>query len=353
MRILTVQKNDAGQRLDKFLTKAVKGLPQSLMYKFIRTKKIKVNRARCEQSQILCEGDEIQLFIKDEFFDAASKDTSALSAITPKLDIVYEDGNILLLNKRPGVLVHDDAEGGENTLIMHVQAYLCGKGEYSPADEQSFAPALCNRIDRNTGGMVIAAKNAEALRVMNELIREDELSKCYLCLAHGHMERPSATLHGYLRKDSARNTVEVRDSAFPGAKEIITKYRVLGERREGGDVVSLLEVELVTGRTHQIRAHLAHIGHPLVGDGKYGVNRDDRRAGYKFQALYAYRLGFKLSGDAGVLDYLRGREFVISPADIWFTKGFDLDGKGIPRSKNPPNRQGNSRNGGASGNRKP
>ncbi len=332
MRTLQIRKNDAGQRLDKFLSKAVKGLPQSLMYKFIRTKKIKVNRARCEQSQILCEGDEIQLFIKDEFFDVPSKDTGALSAITPKLDIVYEDDHILLLNKRPGVLVHDDAEGGENTLIMHVQAYLLSKGEYAPDDEQSFAPALCNRIDRNTGGMVIAAKDAEALRIMNELIREDELSKCYLCLVHGHMERPTATLHGYLRKDSTRNTVEVRDKAFPGAKEIITKYRTLGERRADGEVVSLLEVELVTGRTHQIRAHMAHIGHPLVGDGKYGVNRDDRRAGYKFQALYAYRLGFRLSREAGVLDYLRGREFVISPNDIWFTKGFDLHGKGIPQA---------------------
>lgn len=337
MRILTINKNDAGQRLDKFLTKAVKGLPPSLMYKFIRTKKIKVNRARCDQKQILCEGDEIQLFIKDEFFDAPSKDTSALTSITPKLDIVYEDEHIMLLNKRPGVLVHDDVEGGENTLILHVQAYLCGKGEYNPADEQSFAPALCNRIDRNTGGMVIAAKTAEALRVMNELIREDELSKCYLCLVHGRMEQPRATLHGYLRKDSAKNMVEVRDKAFPGAKEIITKYRVLGERRETDHdgksaIVSLLEVELVTGRTHQIRAHLSHIGHPLVGDGKYGINRDDRRSGYKFQALYAYRLGFRLSKDAGVLDYLRGREFVISPQDIWFTKGFPLDGTGISRT---------------------
>ncbi len=330
MRILTVQKNDAGQRLDKFLSKAVKGLPQSLMYKFIRTKKIKVNRARCEQSQMLREGDEILLFIKDEFFDAPSKDTSALSAITPKLDIVYEDEHIMLLNKRPGVLVHDDVAGGENTLIMHVQAYLCGKGAYVPDDEQSFAPALCNRIDRNTGGMVIAAKDAESLRIMNELIRENELSKCYLCLAHGHMEKPAATLHGYLRKDSARNTVEVRDKAFPGAKEIVTKYRVLGERREREGIISLLEVELVTGRTHQIRAHLAHIGHPLVGDGKYGVNRDDKRSGYKFQALYAYRLGFRISGDAGMLNYLRGREFVISPNDIWFTKGFELSGVGIP-----------------------
>ena len=123
----------------------------------------------------------------------------------------------------------------------------------------------------------------------------------------------------------------MRDKTFPGAKEIITKYRVLGERRDGGETVSLLEVELVTGRTHQIRAHLAHIGHPLVGDGKYGINREDKRSGYKFQALYAYRLRFDLSKDAGVLDYLRGREFVISPAAVWFTKGFDLKGKGVPK----------------------
>ena len=330
MRILKIQKNDAGQRLDKFLSKAVKGLPQSLMYKFIRLKKIKVNRTRCEQSQILCEGDEVQLFIKDEFFDTPSKDTGALTTIKPKLDVVYEDDRILLLNKRPGVLVHDDAEGGENTLIMHVQAYLCGKGEYDPQSEQSFAPALCNRIDRNTGGMVIAAKDAEALRDMNRIIREDELSKLYLCLVHGHMEKKSATLHGYLRKDSAKNMVEVRDKSFPGAKEIITKYRVIGERREGSRTVSLLEVELVTGRTHQIRAHMAHIGHPLVGDGKYGINRDDKRQGYKFQALYAYRLRFDLPTDGGSLDYLRGREVVIPPSEIWFTKGFDLSGKGIP-----------------------
>lgn len=332
MRILTVGRNDAGQRLDKFLTKAVKGLPTSLMYKFIRTKKIKVNRARADQKQVLSEGDEIQLFIKDEFFDAPSKDVGALTAIKPKLNIVYEDDHILLLHKRPGVLVHDDASGGENTLILHVQAYLCEKGAYVPADEQSFAPALCNRIDRNTGGIVIAAKTAEALRIMNQKIRNDRVSKFYLCLVHGHMPARTATLHGYLRKDSARNTVEVRDDPFPGAKEIITKYRVLGEKVESGGVVSLLEVELVTGRTHQIRAHLAHIGHPLLGDGKYGINRDDRAKGYKYQALYAYRLGFDPDPDGGVLAYLDGRTFTIDPTGIWFTEGYDLTSLGTATS---------------------
>ena len=324
MRTLQIRKNDAGQRLDKFLSKAVKGLPPSLMYKFIRTKKIKVNRKRAEQNQMLCEGDEVQLFIKDEFFDTPSKDKKALSDIVHKLQILYEDDNILLLHKRPGVLVHDDAEGGENTLIMHVQAYLCDKGAYNPDDEQSFAPALCNRIDRNTGGIVIAAKNAEALRITNRMIKEDRLSKFYLCLVHGRMQKKSATLHGYLKKNSATNTVCVQDNPARDAKEIITKYRVISERVISGEVISLLQVELVTGRTHQIRAHLAHIGHPLLGDGKYGVNRDDKKRGYKFQALYAYRLVFDPQCDDGLLSYLEKKEFIIPPDSIWFTEGFDL-----------------------------
>ena len=320
MRILKVNKNDAGQRLDKFLTKSVKGLPTSLMYKYIRTKKIKVNRARADLKYMLSEGDEIQLFIKDEFFDSPEKDGSALSAITPKLEIVYEDDNVLLCNKRPGVLVHEDKDGRENTLIMHIQAYLCQKGEYSPADEQSFAPALCNRIDRNTGGIVLAAKNAAALRVMNEKIRNNEISKFYLCAVHGVPKKKSDTLCGYLRKDTKNNTVEVTDKPLHGSKEIITKYKVLAEK----DGNALLEVELVTGRTHQIRAHLAHIGHPLLGDGKYGVNRDDKRFGYKYQALYAYRLRFDFSKDSVTeLDYLRGKEVKLPKDAVWFEKEFN------------------------------
>ena len=312
MRTMKIGRNDAGQRLDKFLAKAVRGLPASLMYKFIRTKKIKVNRVRAEQSQLLREGDEIQLFIKDEFFGAPSEDKSALGAIRPKLDILYEDEHILLLNKRPGVLVHDDAAGGENTLILHVQAYLYGKGEYDPADEQSFAPALCNRIDRNTGGIVMAAKNAETLRVLNQKIRDREIAKYYLAVIHGRMSPPQGKLEGFLLKDEDKAQVKVYSRPVPGGKSAATLYKTL--RTAGG--LSLVECELLTGRTHQIRAQFAAAGHPLLGDGKYGRERDNKKYGRSFQALYSYKLAFTFPTDAGLLEYLRGRVFTVEQVDF-------------------------------------
>lgn len=318
MKEIIIKRNDAGQRLDKFLTKCVKGLPASLMYKYIRTKKIKVNRTRCEQKYILQEGDTVQLFIKDEFFDSPERDDGALASITPKLTIVYEDDNIILCNKRPGVLVHEDDDGKDNTLIMHIKAYLYQKGEYDPEGEQSFAPALCNRIDRNTGGIVIGAKNAEALRVMNEKIKNDEISKFYYCVVHGKMPKRADTLTGFLLKDADKNQVKIFDKQVRGSKNIITKYRVVAKKNN----TSLLEIELVTGRTHQIRAHMAYIGHPLLGDGKYGINKDDRAKGYKYQALYAYRLRFDFNDSDGALGYLNGKEFKLSDNDIWFLKDF-------------------------------
>ena len=321
MREIKIAKNDAGQRLDKFLTKAL-DLPVGLLYKSIRTKKIKVNRKRAENNTVLNEGDVIQCFLAEEFFgklDEAGDVSLSLDKIQPKLDIVYEDENIMLLNKRPGVSVHEDEDSKVNTLIAHVQAYLYQKGEYNPKDEQSFAPALCNRIDRNTGGIVIAAKTAEALRVMNEKIKLREIDKFYLAAVHGIPKKREDTLTGYLLKDEKLNKVRVYDSNPPrGAKNIITKYKVVAER--GSD--ALIEVELLTGRTHQIRAHMAHIGHPLVGDGKYGVNKGDRANGYKFQALYSYKLRFCFKGEKTVLEYLNGKEFSIPKKDIYFTEEF-------------------------------
>ncbi len=318
MKELTIGINDEGQRLDRFLAKAVPLLPASLAQKYIRLKRIKRNGARVERDCRLRAGDVLQLYINDEFFEKPREDNAYLTVAAPKLNIVYEDENILLVDKRPGLAVHphDGAEYGR-TLIDHILSYLYRKGEWSPRAENSFTPALCNRIDRNTGGIVIAAKTAEALRVMNQKIKDRELDKRYLAIVEGTPRPREGSLKGYLFKDAKKNRVFVTDTPQPGAKSCQTNYRVLATR-EG---LSLVECELITGRTHQIRAQFAHAGHPLLGDGKYG--KLDKRFDRDYQALYSYRLTFCFTTDAGSLENLNGRTFQVR--DVEFVREYFPD----------------------------
>lgn len=320
MRELQIKKNDGGQRLDKFLQKALPGLPVPLMYKSIRTKKIKVNRKRCEAGQKLAEGDTLQLFLPESVFEAKTLlPTSELERLNVNLTVVYEDTQILVVHKPVGLSVHEDEEGGGNNLIRLIWAYLYQKGEYSPEKEQSFAPALCHRIDRNTDGLVICAKTAEALRSLTEKIRLRQIEKKYLAVVHGKPTPSHALLHAWHVKDEKNKKVYIYSKTPPTyAKEIETEYQVLASREQ----LSLIEVTLHTGRTHQIRAHMAFVGHPLLGDGKYGCNKQDREKGYSHQALCAYSLTFAFDQTPTPLDYLRGKVITLPKKEIAFLSLF-------------------------------
>ena len=319
MKELSVGQNDAGQRLDRFVGKAVPLLPDSLLQKYIRLKRIKCNGKGAKRDTRLAAGDVLQLYINDEFFEKPREENSYLKVGTPRLNIVYEDENILLLDKKPGVLCHSAGVWDYNTLIANVQAYMAQKGEWRPKEENAFAPALCNRIDRNTGGIVIAAKNAEALRILNDKIRDREIEKYYLCAVQGQPRPPAGRLENYLFKDAKKNQVFVKNRPEPGAKTAVTEYRLLKSKGK----LSLVECRLLTGRTHQIRAQMAHAGWPLLGDGKYGSERFNKDFGEKGQALYSYRLEFAFPTDAGILNYLRGRQFRVQQVDF-AEKYFDV-----------------------------
>ena len=312
MREITINKNDSGMRIDKLMSKLFPALPQGMLYKSLRKNCVKINGKHIKDGSFkVLEGDILTLYLKDEFLETPDPDT-AFMKITPRLSIVYEDENIILVDKKQGMCVHADDEGSTDTLIEHIKSYLWRKGEFRPEEENTFAPALCNRIDRNTGGIVIAAKNAEALRILNQKIKDRELEKKYLCLVFGHLPQKSGKISGFLFKDEKKKQVFVYDQPKKGALSFSTLYKVLKEYPE----YSLVEAELETGRTHQIRAGFAHIGHPLLGDGKYGTNEINRRFPYYGQALYSYKLKFSFTTDSGMLSYLTDKEFAVENVEF-------------------------------------
>ncbi len=302
MKEYTVGPNDAAQRLDRFVKKVAPRLPDSMLQKTLRKKDIKINGKSAKGDARLEKGDVVRIYLSDELLEGA-KAPAAVKMRSVKLSIAYEDENILIVDKKPGVLCHDAEGWSPTTLIAEIQAYLRQKGEWRPEEENSFAPALCNRIDRNTGGLVIAAKNAEALRIMDEKIKNREIEKYYLCVVLGHPQPARGRLEGFLFKDARKNQVYVYDEPRLGALSCVTEYRTLQSRGE----LSLLECHLITGRTHQIRAQMAHADCPLLGDGKYGRERKNRDYGEKMQLLHSYRLRFAFTSDSGALSYLDGK----------------------------------------------
>lgn len=294
MKQIIIAKNDAEQRLDKFLTKFMPLLPKSMLYKSLRKNCVRINGKHIKDgAHILKEGDVLALYFRDEFFEKPHAEIYNGG----DLNIVYEDENILVVNKPRGLVVHADDKGTEDTLILRILAYLYKSGTYDPSKEQSFTPALCNRIDRNTEGLVIAAKNAAALRIINKKIKNREIRKYYICITEGIPKKSSDTLVSMLSRGDKRVQISNSDG-----KEIRTKYRII--RSDGNR--ALLEIELLTGRTHQIRAQLAAIGCPLEGDIKYGA----RRRGKPY-SLCSFKIIFDFTSPSGELEYLNGKTIEI------------------------------------------
>jgi 23S rRNA pseudouridine955/2504/2580 synthase len=285
---INIGPNEAGQRVDKFLRKWLKDVPLSAIYRSIRKGDVRVNEKRVKEKYSLIEGDLLEV---KEITSTGSEKKEKFIRIENNLKVTYEDENMLLVEKWPGVLVHSDMKGGEPTLTDYVLSYLHDKGDYTPEKEVTFTPAPCNRLDRNTSGIVIYGKNFESLKLLNEMIRERRIKKYYSALVK---KRIKDGIHeAYISKDEDSNISKIYNESRPGTKKIAMEVKTI----QSDGLFSFLEIELITGRSHQLRAHLAHLGNPIVGDTKYGDKKLNsfftNKYGLNFQFLYAYKLLFK------------------------------------------------------------
>lgn len=304
MKEFVISAADDGKKLDKWLMREMPAVSMGMRQKLFRNKCFRLNGKHVKGDARLCKGDVLAVYVSDDCFAKPQREDPFLSKIHPNLHILFEDEHILIVDKRPGLAAHPDAHEKVNTLITHAQAYLYQKGEYAP---DGFAPALCNRIDRFTGGIEIIAKSEAAMRILNQKIRDHEIEKYYYCIALGNFSRREGMLDNYIVKAPEMKKVRVSARMVPGGQRAQTRYRVLASRSG----LNLVECELLTGRTHQIRAQMAHAGHPLLGDNQYGDSARNAQYGRSFQALYAYKLKFAFSGDAGILNSHNGMEFIV------------------------------------------
>lgn len=309
MKSIVVNKNDADQRIDNFIKKVFPKLSLTQIYKYLRIKRIKLNNKKVPINYQLQLNDKIDLYINDELLSNNNKKNFLL--INKPIEIVYEDDNILLVNKPIGLVVHEDETNNLDTLLNRIKNHLIKKGEWDYQNEISFAPSLVNRIDRNTAGIVIAAKNAESLRILNEKIKNHEIKKTYYARVWGIIDPKQGELTGFLTKNPKTKMVKISKKPISkDSKQIITKYKTISHDKK----TSLLEIELITGKTHQIRAHMAFIGHPLVGEQKYSNDRVKKTKGH--QHLCAYKIKFCFKTNASLLNYLNNKEFKLKSINL-------------------------------------
>ena len=318
MKSAHIDKQWDGRKLVRYLQKVMPAAGMGQIRKFLRLGRIKVDGKKGNEETVLAIGQTVDMYVEDSFFEAAVREDPFYAKIRPKMTILYEDAHIMLLDKRAGLICHPDEGEKVHTLLTYAQAYLYQKGEWTPGS--GFAPALCNRIDRFTAGVVILAKTPEALHAMDQKIRTHEVQKYYLCIVHGRMKHPDGTLRHYLIKKPEQKKVTVLKRNEPGSKEAVTYFQAIDERSG----LTLCECLLGTGRTHQIRAQFAAIGHPLLGDNQYGSAKQNEKYGrVNGQALCAYRLIFDFEGDSGCLEGINGRTFQVR--DVPFVREYFPD----------------------------